>query len=148
MRAHRHIEWLVLSHAVSMHMIRRAMCMIKITCEVICLLFPAISTPRPTPRKGERPEAAAGRLKTLCGYNGLAHRKVRSDRKQKQAKDRRAALVRLPKLDGLSLADGCTTAPSGWHSTACCLLPFFFFLARRSQGRRRDLGRGLASGTC
>ena len=33
-RAQRHIEWLVLSHAVSMHTVRRAMCMRKMTCEV------------------------------------------------------------------------------------------------------------------
>ena len=64
----------------------------------------ATSVPRRGPRWGERPEAAAGRLKP-CGYDGLALRKARSGRKQKQAKDRHAALVGLPKLGQLSLAE-------------------------------------------
>ena len=40
----------------------------------------AISTPRHGPRQGEKPQAAAGRLNTQCGFHGSVHRKVRSER--------------------------------------------------------------------
>ena len=61
----------------------------------------------------------------LWRVGGLALRKVRSGRRQKQAKDRRAALMRLPKLDELSLSEAGfrVRAHVGWLALASGLPP-------------------------
>ena len=75
-------------------------------CIRVSSLAPRVTTS--TTEMKQRPEAAAGRSKTQCCYNGLAHSKVRSDR-------------RLALASGLS-PRGKRMHDSTWrHSTACCL---------------------------
>ena len=67
----------------------------------------AISTPGHGPRQGEKPTPAAERLQTQRGYDGMALRKVRPGRRQKQAKEwqeksrgvQRPAFGRTPSFD-------------------------------------------------